>query len=81
MDFKVYNHEGECMGAIKYAEDAAAFVAHLGEGATVRIGRAVVWLETADNSAAESFDGAAEAMLAHPAAKRFSAPGHADRVG
>jgi hypothetical protein len=78
MDFKLYNPDGECMGAAKYAEDAAAFVACLGEGATVRIGRDVVWLETDEQSASESFDAAAEVMLAHPAAKRVRAPGYVD---
>lgn len=63
--FKIYNGK-EYVAACKYAEDAAALVAVLGEGASIRYGHSlVVWREGQEfESAGESYDGAAETMFA-----------------
>jgi hypothetical protein len=62
--FKVYRGK-EYVAAFKYAEDAAAFVAVLGEGAMIRHGhRLVLWHEGHEEfSAWESYDRAAEIMF------------------
>jgi hypothetical protein len=55
--FKVYAADGEYRGSLKYVEDAAALVALLGRGATIRDGhRKVVWTEGVDGDAADSYD-------------------------
>ena len=61
--FKVYRG-AEYIAAIKYGEDAAAFVAIIGDGATVRLGHNfVLWTEGQEHiSAAESYDEAAAVM-------------------
>lgn len=67
MSINVYDDQGkERASGFVYYEDAAAFVAFLGSGATVRIGEnIVVWHEGhEDESAAESYDGAALIMEA-----------------
>jgi len=58
-EFKIYDAAGAYQAACKEPELAAAVVAVLGEGATVRHGHAVsrtVWTEGKDGLAAESFD-------------------------
>jgi len=63
LNWKVYNGEGELMGATHHAEDAAALVAIIGEDAAVKYGRLVVWNEgLEDFGASESYDAAAEIM-------------------
>jgi hypothetical protein len=60
--FKVYTGAGEYVGAVKYAEDAAALASLHGSGSTVRDGhRKVVW--TAADTL-DSYDEAAEAIYA-----------------
>ena len=63
--FKVYL-ENDYRGSLHYLEDAAALVACIGDGATVRDGHrkaATVWTEGAEDfPASESYDGAAEVM-------------------
>jgi hypothetical protein len=56
--FKIYKADGEYVAACKYAEDAAALVAVLGTGTTIRLGhRFVVWTEGAEAiPAGESYD-------------------------
>lgn len=63
--FKLYNSSREYVGATRHVEDAAAFVALLGAGATVRDGhRKVIWQEgDEDFPAADSYDAAGEVML------------------
>jgi hypothetical protein len=58
------NKDAEYVASAKYYEDAAAFVAILGEGATVRINhKIIVWTEGAETqSAAASYDEAAFTM-------------------
>jgi len=63
--FKVYSSANEYVASIKYLEDAAAFVAIQGPGATVRNGHAkknIIWTEGVDGDAYDSYDGAAIAM-------------------
>lgn len=72
--FKVYNAAGEYQAACKEAVIAAAVVALLGDGATIRSGHAskhTVWTEgpPADGHAAESYDRVREVIdvrLAEP---------------
>lgn len=59
--YKVYDMEGEYQAACKDAELAAAVVALLGDGATIRLGHAkgaTVWTEgdAGDGHAGESYD-------------------------
>lgn len=63
MWFAVHNNQGDRVALIKHAEDAAAFVAIQGDGATVRHNGRVVWSEGSETeSAGESYDGAATIM-------------------
>lgn len=65
--FKAFTPSDEYTACFKHLEDAAAFVAYLGEGATIRDGHSkklTLWTEGSEEfSANESFDGAAEVML------------------
>ena len=57
--YKVYSADGEFLAAAKRVEEAAAVVALLGDGATIRTGQAVrtaVWTEGADGTAGDSYD-------------------------
>lgn len=56
--WKVYSADIEYRAACKYVEDAAALVAMLGDGATIRAGhRRIVWTEGQEaQPAAESYD-------------------------
>ncbi len=49
MPFKVYAVTGERFAAFVHAEDAAAFVMLLGDGACVRHGRATIWTQGDDS--------------------------------
>ena len=63
--FKVYSSANEYVASIKYLEDAAAFVAIQGPGATVRNGhakKATIWTEGITGNAYESYDYAAKVM-------------------
>ena len=73
--WKVYNHGGTYEGEAVFGELAAAMVAVLGNGSTVRTaGGQVVWREGAEEfSANESYDGAAETMR-YRATSGVSAP-------
>lgn len=66
-DWKVCNSDGEYVASFKHPSDAAAFVAILGEGATIRNKHArstVIWKEGTDGSAGESYDLVAERCFA-----------------
>lgn len=55
--YKVYSHEREYMGSVKYAEDAARLVSGMQDGATIRIGHTwIVWTEGTDGEAGASYD-------------------------
>jgi len=61
--YKVYTASGDYEAACKSLEVAAAVVALLGDGATVRLHhRQVLWTEGIDGEAGESYDGAALVM-------------------
>ena len=64
---KAYTRDGEYVAAFKHESDAAAFVAILGEGATIRYSHArrhTIWTEGAEEqSAGESYDFAAAKMI------------------
>lgn len=62
--FRIYNPEGECVGATLYAEDAAMFAGMLGNGSKVCSPRGVrIWTEGEESfSAEESYDNAADVM-------------------
>lgn len=63
MRYQIFRKGGEEMARTKYAEDAAAMVAHLGEGTTVKVGGSVVWVEGNEKVHAwESYDEAAAVM-------------------
>lgn len=72
LHFFICNHVGRFMGATVHAEDAAAMVALLGEGATVRCNvDSILWTEGSERElASESYDGAAEIMLERMGSKR-----------
>jgi hypothetical protein len=74
--FKVYSASNEYRAALKYAEDAAAFVAILGDGATIRHGHSakeIVWREGEEEfSASESYERAATRMYARMMAQQQS---------
>lgn len=65
-DLKVYTADNEYVACFKHYEDAAAFVAFRGRGATVRYGhnkKFTLWTEGAEAfPAGESFDRAAALM-------------------
>lgn len=63
--WKVYSSDGEYIGCVKNAEDAACLVALRGDGAKVRYDHSfVVWNEGhEDQPAGESYDFAADVML------------------
>ena len=58
--FKVYAADGEYRAAFKYPEDAAALIAMLGDGSTIRDGhdrRDIAWNEGREaQPASESYD-------------------------
>lgn len=64
--YKVYSADGEYRAACHHVEDAAAIVATLEVGATIRLGHArkhTVWTEgTEAQPAAESYDYVAETV-------------------
>lgn len=63
--WKLYNEAGEYVASCKYGEDAAALVAHLGQGATILDGHRVSdirWTEGETGDASESFDQVADAI-------------------
>lgn len=62
--FRIYGQDGRLMGGTVYAEDAAAMVALLGFGATIRISGQVVWREGYNGQAGESYDAVAEHIAA-----------------
>lgn len=63
---KIYDAENEYRASFHYAEDAASFIAFLGDGATIRNGHArkfILWSEgNEEQPAAESFDFVAETV-------------------
>jgi hypothetical protein len=66
--WKVYTSEGKYEAATKAPETAAAVVAFLGDGATIRYGhstRFIVWREgdAGDGFAGESYDTVAETVM------------------
>lgn len=61
--WNVYNEGGTLVGKLKDPEIAAAVVSLHGSGSTVRYNRRVVWTETEENSAGESYDAAAVEMM------------------
>ena len=64
LQWSIHNADGDLMAITKHAEDAAAFVALIGDGATVRNGGKVLWTEGAEDiPAAESYDAAASTIL------------------
>lgn len=64
--FKIYNAEKEYIACVKYLEDAAMFVALLGNGATIRDGhqeKHIIWREGSElQSASKSYDSATRVM-------------------
>ena len=64
--FHIERANGEKVGQLKYASDAAAVVGLYGNGAVVKYNGKIVWMEgaLADGNAGESYDGAAETMFA-----------------
>jgi hypothetical protein len=72
MKFHVFNSESEPIGVFVHAEDAAAMVAVLGEGACITDpGCGILWSEGSEAfSAGESYDGVAEVV--HKRAARES---------
>lgn len=64
--FTVYSPAKEYVAAATSASDAAAVVSFYGEGATVRWGHgSILWTEGKESTyAGESYDGAADCMLA-----------------
>jgi len=60
--WKVYN-ANEHVASLKYAEDAALVVANTEHG-VVRVDGRVVWRETLDGPAGNSYDQAAQVMAA-----------------
>lgn len=73
LGFEVFNSGGERLAATVHAEDAAAFAALLGDGATVRdaCSRALLWTEGAESqSAGDGYDAAAEVMHHRQDARR-----------
>ena len=57
--FKIFDSQGEYMGACKEVEGASALVSFYGQGATIRSGhskKTTVWTEGADGRASESYD-------------------------
>jgi hypothetical protein len=91
--YKLYNPEGEYVGSAHDAKDASAFVARLGDGATIRHGHTfvvwregfVVWREgSEDQLAAESYDHARpklESWCAHPRWRGRLRPADRDGAG
>jgi hypothetical protein len=73
LPWNICNKDGDRVGAAAYAEDAAAFVSIIGDGATVQIGCLIVWREGElfDGNAADSYDGAAEKMWERARRGRF----------
>lgn len=64
LNFRVYNQDRQIVGALRWAEDAAALAGSMGAGTTIRIANKLVWHEGREKfSAAESYDGAAIIML------------------
>lgn len=64
MPFSVFSVEGKKSSTCKHAEDAGAAVALLGDGATIRQGRRVLWTEGAESQpAGESYDHVADVVL------------------
>ncbi len=64
---KIFNPQGEYIGCVKHFEDAAILVSNYGDGAEVRMGHSkkdTIWREGSEEfPAAESFNGAREAMV------------------
>jgi hypothetical protein len=57
--YKIYDLQGEYMGACKEVEGASALVSFYGLGATIRNGhtkKTTVWTEGADGWASHSYD-------------------------
>jgi hypothetical protein len=69
--FKIYTADGEYTAACKYVEDAAALVAILGDGATIRPDHhKPAWTEGAEEfSAGESYDRVGEVVYERMAAR------------
>lgn len=63
--WSLYTPKGERVALVKHAEDAAALVAVLGNGYTIRSGRSVVlWVEGEEEiSAADSYDVVADTVM------------------
>jgi hypothetical protein len=71
--FKIFDSQGEYMGACKELEGASALVSFYGEGATIRNGhpkKTTVWTEGADGRASESTTSQAKLLSAACANKR-----------
>lgn len=63
--FKVYDANGEYIGCVKYAEDAAVLVGICGRGDGAKVKwqhTKTVWTQGEDGDAAESYDAAAETI-------------------
>lgn len=69
---KIYNPEGEYVASCKYAEDAAALIAFLGDGAMIKAShRAEVWVEGKESQpASDSYAFVADTV--HAREREFS---------
>lgn len=64
-EYKVYDRDGRYQAACKEPEAAACLASLYGEGATVRWQhRAILWREGKDGNAGDSYDAAAQTILA-----------------
>lgn len=67
----VHNVDGKRVASLKHAEDAAALVATMADGSTIRRHRRVLWTEGKEAfPAAESYDGVANVMSERLQGKR-----------
>ena len=63
LDYKVFDNNKKQIASLRYAEDAAAVVANYHAG-SIKYNNRIVWSETKDGKAGDSFDYVASSMLA-----------------
>jgi len=77
MVWTIWDKNGDRVGAVTRARDAALLVSSLGDGATVQLGCLIVWQEghLFDGDANEDRDGAAEKMIERAHREKWSKDG------
>lgn len=61
-DYRVYDPDQDYRASFRYPTDAVSFLASLGEGSTIRVGRDTLWTAGSEHAGAAGWDTVAETV-------------------